>query len=359
KLGRFSGSRAVFFRPDGKVLEEGDRLAQPNLAGTLERVAKEGPKGFYEGYVAKRIAEEMDRLGGLVTEEDLRAYRVVERAPVEGRYRGRRIVSFPPPSSGGVHVLQILRMLEGFDLAATGPESVRATHLLAEAMRRAFADRAKFLGDPDFVKVPAAGLLADPYLRARAASILLESASASKDVGPGAPEGAPPESDHTTHLSVVDASGAAVAMTLTINGPFGSCLVAADTGVLLNNQMDDFSAQPGAPNLYGLVGGEANAVAPRKTPLSSMSPTLVFSKDGKLELVVGSPGGPRIISTVAQAILNVLDHGLPLDEALAAPRAHHQWLPDKLLLEGKFPKETAEKLRALGHSVGRGGAWSR
>lgn len=363
-LGEFPASRVTFLTPEGKAPAAGEVLRQAALADTLDRISQEGAKGFYAGFIATAIEREMIRSNGLISRSDLAKYRVIERPPVSGTYRGYKVFSMPPPSSGGVHLLQMLKMLEEFDLASHGPGSPETLHLLAEVMRRAFADRAYFLGDPDFVEVPVARLLDPEYLKLRASTIRRDHASSSQVVvhgdlggrqGPAAGTGA--ESAHTTHLSVVDGEGAAVSATLTINGSFGSCQVVPSTGILLNNEMDDFSAQPGVPNLYGLVGGEANAVEAGKTPLSSMTPTLVL-KDGALKAVVGSPGGPRIITTVLQVLVDLIDFREDLASALAAPRVHQQWLPDALYVERGVDDGTVKKLEALGHKIEQGGTWS-
>ncbi len=364
-LGRYASSRAIYLR-DSQPLALGDTLVQADLAWTLRQIAERGAKGFYEGPVRELLLAEMRRGGGLVTAEDLAIYRVRKRAPVEGVYRGRRIVSMPPPSSGGIAILEMLNMLAGDNLPALGRETSRGLNLLAETMRRAFADRARWLGDTDFVFVPVQGLLSPAYAQARRRSIDPARASRSVDVPAGEPDGMPlrsrrevpppRESPSTTHLSVMDSAGNAVATTQTVNYSFGSCVVAEGTGVVLNDEMDDFSIEPGVPNVFGLVGGASNAVAPLKTMLSSMSPTFVYDSDGKLVLALGSPGGPRIISATLQTILNVVDFGLPLPEAVAAPRIHHQWQPDKLRVEkARFSPTLLAALRAMGHEVDESG----
>ena len=347
-LGRFPESRRVFLR-DGDFYKEGERFQQPDLARTLEAIAADGPRGFYDGAVARRIAEDMARGGGLISADDLKAYRAVVRKPLEGTYRGATVHVMPPPSSGGIALVEMLNVLEPYPLDRYGQGSSRTLHLLAEAMRRAFADRAEFLADPDFVRVPVAGLISKRFAAERRASIDAFLASPSSSVSHGAP--APHESEQTTHFSIVDADGNAVANTYTLNGGYGSGVTIAGTGVLMNNEMDDFSAKPGAPNRDGLVYGEANAIAPRKRPLSSMTPTIV-TRDGKLFLVVGSPGGPTIINTVLQTLLNVLDFHLTVQEAVDAPRMHHQWIPDRVVLEEKgFAADVVDALRARGHAI--------
>lgn len=351
RLGRHPASRAVFYRGDRPVAR-GERLVQPDLAATLARIAAEGPRGFYEGEVADRIAAAVRAAGGVMEAADLNAYRPVLRAPVRGTYRGYEIVSMPPPSSGGVHLIQILNILEGFDLTAAGAGSAAAIHLMAEAMKPAYADRAAWLGDPDRAKVPVAGLVSKAYAATLRAAIDPDRARPAGDVAAGNP--LPFESDQTTHLSVVDRDGNAVANTTTLNFSYGLGLVADGTGVLLNNEMDDFAAKAGAVNAYGLVGGEANSVSPGARPLSSMTPTFLF-RDGKLVLVTGSPGGSRIITTVLRVILGVVDWGENVAEAVAAPRAHHQWRPDALLVETGLSPDTLRLLRERGHRLVIGG----
>ncbi|MDB5592106.1 gamma-glutamyltransferase [Enterovirga sp.] len=352
RLARHEASRAVFFAGD-RPLGRDQRLVQPDLAATLRLIAERGPAGFYEGPVARDIARAVQAAGGVMTEADLAGYRPVIREPVRGRYRGHDIVSMPPPSSGGVHLIQILNVLEGFDLGAAGAGSAASLHLVAEAMKPAYADRAAWLGDPDRVRVPVAGLVSKRYAATLRAAIDPNRARPAEDIRAGDP--LPYESDQTTHFSVVDQDGNAVANTTTLNFSYGLGLVAAGTGVLLNNEMDDFAAKAGALNAYGLVGGDANAVAPGARPLSSMTPTLVF-RDGRLVLVTGSPGGSRIISTVLQVIVGVIDHGLNIAEAVAAPRVHHQWRPDALLVETGISPDTLTLLRARGHKVVVGAA---
>ncbi|MDR3493367.1 MAG: gamma-glutamyltransferase [Ancalomicrobiaceae bacterium] len=347
RLGKFASSRAIFFAGD-KPIPRGEKLVQADLAATLGAIARSGPDAFYHGPVAEKIVAAVKGVGGIMTLEDLAAYKPVIRQPVTGSYRGFQIVSMPPPSSGGVHLIEILNILEGFDLAKLGAGSADQIHLLAEAMKPAYADRAKFLGDPDRVTVPLAGLTSKVYAEKLRAAIDLTKARPAKDVAAGDP--LPYEHDQTTHFSVVDADGNAVANTYTLNFLYGIGLVADGTGVLLNNELDDFSAKPGAQNAYGLVGGEANSVAPNARPLSSMTPTFVF-KDGKLVLVTGSPGGSRIITTVLQVIVNVIDNGMNIAEAVAAPRIHDQWLPDVLLTETGLSPDTIRILRERGHDV--------
>jgi gamma-glutamyltranspeptidase/glutathione hydrolase len=348
RLKRWPATAAVFFKPDGAPHEAGDTLRQPDLAATLRRIAEQGPAGFYRGETAARIAAAVRETGGPMTEADLAAYEAKPRDPVRGRYRGHEVLSMPPPSSGGAHLVQILNILEGFPLGWTGPNAAETIHLMAEAMKRAYADRSQWLGDSDFVDVPLAGLTSPAYAATQRALIDRRRAASAASIRPGDPAGF--ESDQTTHYSVVDADGNAVSNTYTINFSYGSGMVAEGTGVLLNNEMDDFSAKPGASNAYGLVGGDANAVEPGKRPLSSMSPTIVL-KDGRPFLVTGSPGGPRIITTTLQIILNAIDHGMNIAEATAAPRIHHQWSPDVLRVEEGISPDTLALLRARGHDV--------
>lgn len=341
-------SKAIFFKPDGKPYRQGETLVQTQLANSLERIAKEGPQAFYQGAIADEIVGEMARNGGLIGKADLAAYRAVERIPVVGSYRGYEIYSMPPPSSGGIHIVQIMNILENFDLSAMGHNSADAIHVMAEAMKYAYADRSEYLGDPEFVKVPVRVLTSKGYAKTLAERIDMQRAHPSEQIKPG--RLAPYESDQTTHFSVVDKDGNAVAVTYTLNTNFGSGVVAGNSGILMNNQMDDFSAKPGTPNVYGLIGGEANAVQPYKRPLSSMSPTIV-AREGKTLLVTGSPGGSRIITTVLQTVLNVLDFNMSVSEATYAPRVHHQWLPDELRIEKGVSPDTIRLLEGKGHKV--------
>lgn len=340
---RFPSTQKVFWR-DGAPLQQGELLVQEDLAGTLERFAKKGLDGFYGGQTAKLIAAQMQRDGGYVTERDLAAYSVREREVLRGEYRGHEVLSMPPPSSGGVAVLQMLGMLAHHDLRAMGFGNSRSIHLLTEVMRRAYADRSRWLGDPDFFDVPIAGLIGAEYAKERAATIDLEQVS---EVAPGAPPGK--GSDDTTHFSVIDKDGNVVSCTTTINSTFGSGLVVDGAGFILNNEMDDFSAKPGVPNQFGLVGGEANKIEPGKRMLSSMTPTIVL-EDGQVRLVLGAPGGGRIITAVLQVLLNVVDHEMGLERAVRAPRIHHQWLPDRITWEPfALPGDVREALAKKGH----------
>jgi gamma-glutamyltranspeptidase/glutathione hydrolase len=346
---RFPSSQAVFWR-EGRPLQAGERLVQKDLADTLTRFAEGGFDGFYRGPTAARFAAYAAELGGLITADDLAAYRVVEREPLRGSYRGHEFLVMPPPSSGGIALLQMLNLLEPYELAGFGHGSARSIHLLTEVMRRAYADRARWLGDPDHYPVPVTGLISKEYADTLRAGLRTDRVS---EVAAGRPPGAK-ESDDTTHFSIVDAAGNAVACTTTINSTFGAQLVIDGLGFLLNNEMDDFSAKPEVPNQFGLVGGEANAIAPGKRPLSSMTPTIVL-RDDKLRFVLGSPGGGRIINTVLQVALNRIDFDLPLREAVAAPRIHHQFLPAKLSFErGAINPDTREILTRMGHRFDAG-----
>lgn len=349
-IGQFAESKRLYLK-QGSFYEAGDRIRLPELAKTLERIAKKGPDEFYEGLTAKLLAAEMAKNGGMVSEEDLKAYRAVERKPILGSYKGHELIVAPPPSSGGIGMLQMMGMLERLEYAKAGMGSAKMAHLLAETMRRYYADRSQFLGDPDFVKVPVKGLLDPKYVASRAESISLERATPSGELkhGPVPAE----ESEETTHLSIADESGNAVSLTYTLNGGYGSGVTVPGLGFLLNNEMDDFSAKPGVLNMYGAMGGEANAIAPGKRMLSSMTPTIA-TRDGKLEMVIGAPGGTRIITGVMQAILNVIDFKLNMQDAIDAPRMHHQWMPDRLYLERGWSPDTIEILKKLGHNVETG-----
>ena len=348
KLGQFESSARVFFKPDGSLYEAGDRFVQKDLAATLKRIADQGVKGFYEGETADLIVAQMQRGGGLISHEDLKDYRPAIRKPVHGNYRGYDVYSMSPPSSGGTHVVQILNVLEGYPIAETGHNSAATLHLLAEAMKRAYADRSEYLGDTDFVEVPVAGLTSKAYAAELRAAIDPQQATDSASLKPGNP--VPYESNETTHFSVADKFGNAVSNTYTINFSYGSHIVVDGAGFLLNNEMDDFSAKPGVPNAYGLLGGEANKIEPGKRMLSSMSPTIV-QKDGKNFLVTGSPGGPRIITTTLQVLMNVIDHHLNIQAAVNAPRIHHQWLPDEIRVEEGISPDTIRLLEGMGHTV--------
>ncbi len=328
------------------MLQPGDRFVQTDLARTLDAIARRGPRAFYEGVVAERIAKAVQAAGGLMTAEDLRNYKPVERTPLRGTYHGYDIVSMPPPSSGGILLMQMLNVLEGFKLRANDPASL---HLMIETMKHAYADRAQFMGDPDFTKAPVTGLISKKYAETIRAGIDRDRAKPPRDIAPGNP--LPFEGANTTHYSVVDRFGNAVSNTYTINDSYGVGLVAEGTGVLLNNELDDFAAKPDAPNAFGLIGlNEANAPAPNKRPLSSMTPTIVF-KDGKPVLVTGSPGGSRIITVVLQIVVNVIDHRMGIADAVHAPRIHHQWVPDQVVIERHMPSAMVQALEARGHKT--------
>jgi gamma-glutamyltranspeptidase/glutathione hydrolase len=346
-LERFPESRRIFLNGGG-CYQPDEVLIQPELGKVLSRIATEGAKDFYEGETARILAEEMKANGGEITMEDLKAYQVVEREPLKGSYKGYDIITAPPPSSGGVGMLQMMAMLEGTGYEKAGAGSAASTHYFAEVMRRCYADRAKYLGDPDFVKVPVRGLISKAYNARLRSNIDPAKATPSHTL----PAGDAPayESAETTHLNVVDAEGNAVALTYTINGSYGNGVAVPRLGFLLNNEMDDFAAKPGEPNMFGLVQGEANAIAPRKRPLSSMTPTIVL-KDGKLFMVLGAPGGSRIITGVTQVLLNVLDFGMTVQQAVDQPRFHHQWKPDKLYLERGFSPDTKALLMQRGHQL--------
>jgi gamma-glutamyltranspeptidase/glutathione hydrolase len=367
-LAKFPESRRIFQR-DGNYYKQGEILRQPDLARTLERIAK-NPDDFYHGALARELAASIKKGGGLVTADDLAKYEVKEREPVRGSYRGYEIISAPPPSSGGIALLETLNILEGYDLAKFGNRSAESMHLTLEAFRRAFFDRAEFLGDPDFSKIPVAQLIDKKYGVAWRQSMDPLHATSSKDLQRPAifseleqyaelhPQPlAVQEPEHTTHYSVVDPEGNAVAVTTTLNDSFGSKVTAEGLGFLLNDEMDDFSSKPGTPNLFGLIQGPANAIGPGKRPLSSMVPTMVL-KDGKLFLVLGSPGGARIISTVANILMGVVDYGLNIQEAVNAPRFHNQWLPDTDYVEKGISPDTIRLLQKMGQRVDQENYWS-
>ncbi len=348
RLGRFPSSRRIFLKADGTALGRGDRLVQADLARALEAIAQRGPAGFYEGATAERIVAALAAHGGIMTPQDFSAYRPVIREVVRGTYRGYAIASMPPPSSGGVHLVQLLNLLEPLDLGAKGHNSAEAIHLMAEAMKLAYADRAQYLGDPDSVAVPVRGLTSRAYADRLRPLIDPARARPSADIRPGDP--APHEGEQTTHFSVVDQWGNAVANTYTLNFSYGLGLVAEGTGILLNNEMDDFAAKAGATNAFGLVQGAANLPGPGRRPLSSMTPTILF-RDGKVAMVTGSPGGSRIITITLQTILNVIDHRMNVAEAVIAPRIHHQWLPDAIDAEGGISPDTLRLLTERGHRI--------
>ena len=350
-LSKYPETKRIYLK-EGDFYNEGEVFKQPDLAATFARLQQGGPNEFYEGETARLIVNDMKRNNGLMTLEDLRGYVAKERAPLRGVYRGHEIISMPPPSSGGAVLIEMLNILEGYDLGKLDANSSERYHLMAEAMRRAFADRAEYMGDSDFVKVPVAGLIDKAYAAKLRSNISTERASTSAEVRAGRPAGY--ESEETTHFTVVDAEGNAVANTYTLNNSYGSAAVAKGTGMLLNDEMDDFAAKPGTPNMYGLIQGERNAVAPRKRPLSAMTPTIVLRKDGSFWFTVGSPGGPTIINTVLCVITNVIDFDMNIQQAIDAPRIHHQWLPDELVGEPLgLSGDTQKALASRGHALAK------
>lgn len=348
RLQKWPSTKKIFFKPDGSAYQPGERLKQPELARSLKLIAAQGADGFYKGETASKLVKAVTDAGGRMSLQDLANYEAIARVPVKGDYRGYEIVSMPPPSSGGIHIIQILNILEGYPLKDYGQNSAQTIHLMAEAMQLAYADRAEYLGDSDFIDVPDSGLTSQAYADKLRGLIDPNKATPASTIKANNP--LPYESDQTTHFSIVDKDGNAIANTYTLNFSYGTGLVAEGTGILLNNEMDDFSAKPGVPNGYGLLGGEANAVEANKRPLSSMSPTLVF-KDSKPYIVTGSPGGSRIITTVTQVISNVLDHDMNIAEATHAPRIHDQWLPDEIRIEKALNVDTINKLESMGHTV--------
>ncbi|MEL7310090.1 MAG: gamma-glutamyltransferase [Pseudomonadota bacterium] len=347
-LGAHPETLRVFYKPDGSSYRPGEILRQPDLAWSLQQLSDLGPDAMYRGEIGQRIVDDMRDNGGLITMQDFADYEVAIREPVRGSYRDFEIVSMPPPSSGGVLLIQMLNVLEQHDIGALGFGSAKTIHLMTEAMRTAYADRSLHLGDPDYHTADIDWLMSKAYARKISGDIDIRRARDSSDVAPGVNQGY--ESPDTTHYGVMDASGNAVVNTYTLNFSYGSGITAPGTGILLNNEMDDFSAKPGSPNGYGLIGGEANAIAPGKRPLSSMTPTLIL-KDGEPVLITGSPGGSRIITTVLQVIVNVVDHQMSVLDAVAAPRFHHQWLPDRLFLEPGFSPDTIQLLQSMGHNI--------
>jgi gamma-glutamyltranspeptidase / glutathione hydrolase len=346
-LAKFAESKRVFLR-DGKPYEPGEVFVQPELAATLRRISTRGAADFYEGETARLLAAAMERSHGLITLEDLRNYRAVERKPLQGNYKGYTIITSPPPSSGGIGILQMLGMLEGSGYETGGAGSAATIHYLAEVMRRYYADRSEYLGDPDFFKVPTAGLLDPAYIRSRRASIDPDHVTPSDKFGAGQPSGR--ESTETTHYSIVDAEGNAVAVTYTLNAGYGSGVTVPGLGFLLNDEMDDFASKPGSPNMFDLIQGESNSIQPGKRPLSSMTPTIVL-RDGKPFLVLGAPGGSTIITAVLQVMLNVFDFGMNVQDAVDAPRVHHQWKPDRLEVERGISPDTIALLRQRGQLI--------
>jgi gamma-glutamyltranspeptidase / glutathione hydrolase len=348
RLARWPTAARIFLKSDGAAPAFGDKLVQPELADVLETIGREGPRAFYIGRVADKIVTSVRQAGGLMTRRDLEDYTPIIRDPVYGTYRGYEIVSMPPPSSGGVHLVEMLNILEGYPSRVVGSGSPTALHLRLEAMKLAYADRAQYLGDSDSVDVPLKRLISKSYAAELRKKIDMRRATPSRDIRPDIT--VPSGGGNTTHFSVVDEAGNVVANTYTLNFSFGLGLVAEGTGILLNNELDDFAAKAGAPNAFGLVGGAANAPGPNKRPLSSMSPTIVF-KDAKPVLVTGAPGGSRIITTVLQVIMNTIDGHMSIGDAISAPRVHHQWLPDEVVVEPNFPPEKVSALTALGYKV--------
>jgi gamma-glutamyltranspeptidase / glutathione hydrolase len=350
-LSNYPETKRIYLK-GGNFYNEGELFRQPELAATFARLQRFGPNEFYEGETARLIVADMKRNNGLMTLEDLRGYVAKERTPLRGTYRGHEIISMPPPSSGGAVLIEMLNILEGFNLRELEASSSDRYHLMAEAMRRAFADRAEYMGDTDFVKVPIAGLIDKSYANTLRSTIKSDRASSSAEVRAGRPAGY--ESEDTTHFTVVDAEGNAVANTYTLNDSYGSSATVKGVGILLNNEMDDFAAKPGTANMYGLIQGERNAVAPRKRPLSAMTPTIVLRKDGSLWFTVGSPGGPTIINTVLCVITNVIDFDMNIQQAIDAPRIHHQWLPDELVGEPYgLSGDTQRALTSRGHKLAK------
>ncbi|MFP8966768.1 gamma-glutamyltransferase [Pokkaliibacter sp. CJK22405] len=347
-------SAKIFLRPDGTPMQPGDRLVQTDLANTLERIAKEGPSAFYEGEIPKAVETASSQGGGILTAKDFASYKAVERLPVECSYRGYEFISAPPPSSGGTTMCEILNILEGYDIKGMGYGSAMSVHYMTEAMRHAYLDRNTLLGDPDFVDVPLKKLLSKDYAASLRKEIQADKATPSSEVQPGV---GPHEKPETTHYSIVDEAGNAVSTTYTINGRFGAGVIAPGTGFFLNDEMDDFTAKVGAKNMYGLVQGKANSIVPGKRPLSSMSPTLV-TRDGKIYLVVGSPGGSRIITITLETVMNIIDHGMAPQAAVDAPRIHHQWQPDVVYFEeGGLSPDTQKLLTQMGYTLKEQTPW--
>ncbi|EGQ5601146.1 gamma-glutamyltransferase [Campylobacter jejuni] len=345
----FPSSSKYFLKKDGNTYKSGDLFVQKDLAKTLKLIAKEGPDAFYKGKIADLIATDMAKNKGIITKEDLAQYQAIWRKPVEGTYRGYDIISMSPPSSGGAHIIEILNIMENANIENLGFASSKTLHIMVEAMRQAYADRSEYMGDPDFVKIPLDKLTSKEYAKEIYAKIPKDKALPSSKVKPGL--GQIHEGHNTTHYSVLDSKGNAVSITYTINASYGSGAAVEGAGFLLNDEMDDFSIKPGVPNLYGLVGGEANAIEPKKRPLSSMSPTIIL-KDGKVFMVVGSPGGSRIITTVLQVISNVIDHKMDISTAVEAPRFHMQWLPDEIRTEPfGIIKDVQNNLEKMGYKI--------
>jgi gamma-glutamyltranspeptidase/glutathione hydrolase len=349
KLSLYEDSRKIFLN-DGNQYKEEDRLRQPELAATLARLQQNGAREFYKGLTARLIADDMRRHNGLITLEDLSRYTPKERAPLRSTYRGYEIISMPPPSSGGAVLMEMLNILEGYDVGAMNPLSSEKYHLIIEAMRRGYADRAEYMGDPDYASVPTAGIISKDYAVRQRSTIKLDRASTSAEIRGGHPE--ENRTGETTHFSVVDPQGNVVANTYTINDLYGSGVTAKGTGILLNDEMDDFTAKPGTPNLWGVIQSERNSIAPGKRPLSSMTPTIVLRKDGSVWFAVGARGGARIINAVLQIVVNIIDYGMNIQQALDAPRIHHQWFPDVVRYEPfGLSADTLRALESRGHKL--------
>lgn len=351
RLCKFKAAKRIFLKKGCKPYKEGEILYQKDLAKTLRTIVKKGKAGFYQGYVANQIVNYQKKTGGLIRHSDLKNYKVKKRKPIEGTYKGYKIVSMPPPSSGGTHIIEILNILEGYDLKDMGAQSAQAIHLTSSAMQIAFADRAAYMGDSDFATVPVDKLIDKKYAKSLRSKIKMDKALTSKDF-PIPFHKLPYESDDTTHFTIMDGQGNIVTSTQTINGWFGSAMVTPGTGVVMNNEMDDFASHVGGVNLFGAIGGKNNLVEPRKRPLSSMSPTIVFDKKGKPILALGTPSGTRILTCVMQTVLNFIEHDMPLWEAVSATRYHHQWHPEEIRVgTPHFTKEVEEKLKRMGHKI--------
>ena len=348
QMERSLASMKIFYKQNGEPYKKGEILTQEDLAWSLKQIAQNGPQAFYKGDIAQKIASFMKRDGGLITSRDLKSYKAVTRNPAQGEYRGYEIYSMPPPSSGGVHLIQMLNILEQFPLSSFGHNTAKTIHIFTETMKHAYADRSKYLGDPDFSVIPVSELTSKQYAQLIKEQIDMHKATPSNEILPGDVIG--DEGANTTHFSVMDSEGNAVSNTYTLNFSYGSKITVPGTGILLNNEMDDFSAKPGSPNAYGLVGGKLNAIAPEKRMLSSMSPTIVM-KDGSPFLITGSPGGSRIITTVLQIIVNVIDFNMNISEATNAVRMHHQWLPDVLNVETGLNEDTINLLKKMGYKI--------
>jgi gamma-glutamyltranspeptidase/glutathione hydrolase len=349
KLSQYEASRRIFLN-NGKTFKEGDVLRQPELAMTLARLQRNGAREFYSGMTARLIAEDMRQHKGLITLEDLSRYRAKERVPLRSTYRGHEIISMPPPSSGGAVLIEMLNILEGYDLPRMNPSSSEKYHLMIEAMRRAYADRAEYMGDPDFANVPIAGMISKSYAARQRSTIKLERASTSEEIRGGRPD--ENQTGETTHFSIIDPQGNVVANTYTINDLYGSGVTIKGTGIILNDEMDDFTARPGTPNLWGVIQSARNSIAPGKRPLSSMTPTIVLRKDGSLWFAVGARGGARIINAVLQITVNIIDHRMNIQQAIDAPRIHHQWFPDRVRFEPYgLSSDTMRALESRGHKL--------